>query len=200
MPIRRGGKCWPSEHRPRRKAYSSSEDIVQDYIDNHRSDARMELKHFSGQPNLRAAIRMGALAINEKGKRHAHQWRIPGAMLEDFWRGLTRRRESLRSCRTFTEIMEITERVAAGIWKSSKLTVYDTAHRIGAYLGISPDRVYLHAGTKEGAKALGFGGNVPFILRAQLPKPFRRLRPYEIEDCLCRYKHDLMLLSRKRGT
>jgi hypothetical protein len=36
--------------------------------------------------------------------------------------------------------------------------VYDIAHRIGAYLRREPEAVYLHAGTREGARALNLGG------------------------------------------
>jgi hypothetical protein len=70
------------------------------------------------------------------------------------------------------------------------LTVYDIAHRIGAYLRKAPGRVYLHAGVRVGARALGIGGDSfdPKIL----PKPFSRLAPSEIEDCLCIYKDDLI--------
>ncbi len=90
--------------------------------------------------------------------------------------------------------MQICEKVAAGLWLNPKLTVYDTAHRIGRYLGVEPNRVYLHAGTMEGAKALGFKGNRSFLMRRQLPKEFRTPKPYEIEDCLCIYKDDLKFL------
>lgn len=143
------------------------------------------------------AIRIAALAVNSRGKRHSHQRRIPFEMLEHFRRGLLRRRRLLRSCKTFPELMKISENVAAGIWKQSELTVYDTTHRIGAYLGIQPDRVYLHTGTRTGARALGIKGGIPYVLPAQLPKAFRKLKPYEIEDCLCIYKNDIKLLSEK---
>jgi hypothetical protein len=143
---------------------------------------------------LPQAIRIAALAINCKGKRHGHQRRIPRERLEYFRLGLLRKSGSLRAAKSFPRLMEISEKIAAGIWKHSELTVYDTSHRIGSFLGVRPDRVYLHAGAKEGAKALGFSGNLPFILPKKLPKPLRRLRPYEIEDCLCIYKGALKLL------
>jgi hypothetical protein len=167
---------------------------VQDYIDTRRDNAKEELSYFSGQPNLPSAIRVAALAINEEGKRHSHQRRIPAGTLEHFRRELSRKREALCSCKTFGELMQISEKVAAGLWKNAKLTVYDTTHRIGTYLGVEPDRVYLHAGTMEGAKALGFKGHRSFLMRRQLPKEFQRLKPYEIEDCLCIYKDELKII------
>jgi hypothetical protein len=69
------------------------------------------------------------------------------------------------------------------------LTVYDIAHRIGAYFKKAPERVYLHAGVRTGAQVFGIGGDSfdPNLL----PKPFSRLAASEIEDCLCIYKDEL---------
>lgn len=183
---------------PNRKLFHTLYEIVQDYIDTRRPRAKDEMEYFAGHPTtLPEAIRIAALAINCKGKRHSHQRRIPRAMLEHFRRGLLRKSRALRSCKAFPKLMQISEKVAAGIWKHSELTVYDTTHRIGAYLGVRPKRVYLHTGTRGGAKALGFKGTLPFIFRRELPKPFRKLKPYEIENCLCIYKDALKTLRRR---
>jgi hypothetical protein len=74
-----------------------------------------------------------------------------------------------------------------GIPGIGDLTVYDTAIRIAAHRGLSPRRVYLHAGTRDGARALG----VPRDRAWVMPRELRRLRPMEIEDCLCIYKAEL---------
>jgi hypothetical protein len=66
------------------------------------------------------------------------------------------------------------------------LAVYDIAHRMGAYLGQEPDAVYLHAGTRKGAAALGLKGEM--VELAEIPSAFHKLPPAEIEDCLCIYK------------
>jgi hypothetical protein len=58
---------------------------------------------------------------------------------------------------------------------------------------LEPDRIYLHAGTREGARALGLGGTA--LSKSELPKAFHRLSPGEIEDCLCIYKDDLRRLA-----
>jgi hypothetical protein len=190
----RGGRCRPSK-----KSFTSLSEIVRDYIANCRRDEDAELEYFSSPPKLRAAIRIAALAINEDGKRHPHQRRIPGDTLEHFRRALTRKRKALRSSKTFSELMQISEKVAEGFWKNSKLTVYDTTLRIGAYLGIQPDRIYLHAGARKGAMALGFKGSLLFLKRSQLPKEFRKLKPYELEHCLCIYKNHLKRSKLKGG-
>jgi hypothetical protein len=191
---RRRTKNLPADCHPSRNSFRSLEEIVQDYIDNCRARTKEELDHFRGQRHFVEAMRVSALAITRDRKRHSHQRRIPRDLLEEFRWGLSRRRRALRSCKTFPELMAICETVAAGIWKNSRLTVYDTAHRIGMFLGVRPDLVYLHTGAKEGAKALGFKGSLPHLDPRQFPKAFRRLAPYEIENCLCIYKDALKLL------
>lgn len=177
------------------KDFRSLESIVQDYIDRRRDRARCELEYFGGQKSLASAIRVAALAITCKGKRHPHQRRIPGLLLEHYRRGLMRKRKSLKSCKNFHELMEISQSVADKIWKHSELTVYDTTHRIGAHLKRRPDRVYLHAGTRDGAKALGIRPRLPYVFPRELPSAFRQLKPYEVEDCLCIYKRVLKKLA-----
>jgi hypothetical protein len=85
----------------------------------------------------------------------------------------------------FDALHEIVKREIGSVHGIGALTVYDIAHRIGAYLGKSPKMVYLHRGTKEGAAILGFRGES--LDPTQLPSAFSRLTPAEIEDCLCIY-------------
>src|SRR5258708_238587 len=107
------GDCHASKH-----SFQNLEEIVQDYIDNRRHRAEQDLQHFGNQPDLPTAIRAATLAIDKGGKRHPHQRRIPGEMLEHFRKGLSHKSKSLGSCRTFPELMRISEEVAAGIWKN----------------------------------------------------------------------------------
>jgi hypothetical protein len=69
--------------------------------------------------------------------------------------------------------------------------VYDTALRIGAKLGLEPEVVYLHRGTRRGVRALGLDADRTFVALGELPHELRALRPHEIEDCLCIYKTEL---------
>jgi hypothetical protein len=98
---------------------------------------------------------------------------------------------------TFEELLERIETLIGPIPGVGELMVYDTALRIGAIVGVEPDRVYLHRGTRQGARALGLatGGNVLFM--DQLPPQLRRLKPREVEDLLCIYKADLEQVSRE---
>jgi hypothetical protein len=65
------------------------------------------------------------------------------------------------------------------------------ALRIGARFGLEPKRVYVHAGTRDGARALGLDADRRTIEMAELPAPIRRLTAREAEDLLCIYKSRL---------
>ena len=80
----------------------------------------------------------------------------------------------------------------SGIDRIGALALYDIALRIGAFLGREPELVYLHAGARTGARALGLSCRGRHALAPnEFPKEFARLLPCEIEDCLCIYKIDL---------
>lgn len=68
-----------------------------------------------------------------------------------------------------------------------ELYVYDTSLRIGAKLNLLPERVYLHAGIRRGARALGLKADKALKVSV-LPTEFHSLRPHEIEDVLCIFK------------
>jgi hypothetical protein len=97
-------------------------------------------------------------------------------------------RLELRSASTFAEIHSIVGREILDIHRVGELAVYDTALRIAAWRRLEPEVVYLHRGTRDGAKALGLDVRRSFIPIIELPAAFRSLRPYEIEDVLCLYK------------
>ncbi|MBI4192845.1 MAG: hypothetical protein HY525_20220 [Betaproteobacteria bacterium] len=69
-----------------------------------------------------------------------------------------------------------------------ELYVYDTALRLGAHLRLLPRQVYLHAGTRRGARALGLDHRAKSLAPTKLPAALRCLRPYEMEDVLCIYE------------
>jgi hypothetical protein len=80
------------------------------------------------------------------------------------------------------------------------LTIYDITHRIGAHLGLAPERVYLHRGTRVGARALGLGRGRATLELRELPPEFHRLTAAEAEDCLCIYKDRLGAMRRQSAT
>ncbi|QDS97678.1 hypothetical protein HG15A2_09420 [Adhaeretor mobilis] len=75
--------------------------------------------------------------------------------------------------------------------------VYDTAHRLGAYLELEPEYVCLHAGVRVGATAISFKPSTKWIEPTSLPKPFQKLFAGEVGDCLCICKDALHAMANK---
>jgi hypothetical protein len=165
------------------------EEIIDDYIRTQRPYTGDEMMDFANEPSPSAAIRRAALCETRDGKRHAHQRRIPRVLLERVEAKLQAIRRKLSKAPDFDALHGLVDAEIGSIKGIGALAAYDISHRIGAYFGKAPERVYLHAGVRVGARALGIGGDSfdPKIL----PKPFARLAPSEIEDCLCIYKDQL---------
>jgi len=183
-------------------------DIVGAYKNNIRYISQGEMVFFREEIDIRIVIREAALcrlhgAGSPDSKRHPHQRRIPRATLEDAERRLQSAADKLASATDFAELHDLVESEIGSIFGIGELTVYDIAHRIGAHLRKDPDRIYLHAGTRDGARYLlkrqaSSGGGATHlrvdnrtISPDDLPSKFSELTPAEIEDCLCIYANAL---------
>lgn len=178
-----------STHQSRPQFHSLS-DVIDDYIRGHRLSATAEMAFFRNE-SFPVAIEYAALYKKADGHRHKHGYRRQLPALEEAHRRLRVISEELRKCSSFEALHTVVEGEIRGIRDIGPLTVYDVATRIGAHLHLEPEKVYLHSGTKEGAKALGLGARRKTLEPADLPVEFGRLTAREIEDCLCLYKDDL---------
>jgi len=165
--------------------------IAADYTRRYRRGAARELDYFRSRrllPTDEDAISQAALARLPSGKRHPHQYRIPRAALQESRRRLLQNLPRPRQAGSFDELFELITTLVQPIPGIGPLTVYDTAVRVGARVGLEPSKVYLHAGTRIGAKALGLDAGSATIELAELPHELRTLTAREIEDLLCIYK------------
>ena len=171
----------------------SLEQIVHAYIITWRRHAKEELEYYASQGSIRDAIRVAALSFRGKDeKRHDHQRRIPASVLATAERRLQAAAEELERASSFDELHDLISEKIGEIQGLGDLTVYDIAHRIGGYLELQPDAVYLHAGTRVGAKLFGLNGNK--ANPRELPAAFQKLSAGEIEDCLCIYREHIAKL------
>ncbi len=174
---------------PRRVDETILKEIVDAYIRDYRPRARAEMEAFRRLPLLEVAIRDAALLSPTNGKKHSHQWKIPPHVLRAAESKLQAAKKAIRPAKDFDALHAIIQGEIGRIDGVGDLVVYDVAHRVGAFLRKEPKRVYLHRGTAEGAKLLGFTG--PTVDPKELPEAFSRLTAAEIEDCLCVYKSHL---------
>jgi hypothetical protein len=171
--------------------------IARAYIANHRPRAQAEADFYAGLPSLREAVRRASRAERPDGKRHDHQTRIRRSALRVAGRRL--KTLDFRRVKDFGELHALLSEAIGTLPGIGELMVYDTSLRIGARLGLEPELVYLHAGTRRGARALGLESAAPCLRVSELPAPLRRLRPREIEDALCIYKRHFGRVKDGRG-
>ncbi len=164
--------------------------IVKDYRSRHRRVALAELEYFSSRASDEEAVSEAVLSrIN--GKKLSHQRRLPSAVLAEASRRVLDNLEGLRVSQTFDELFEQIDAIVGTIVGIGDLAVYDFALRIGVRFGLAPDRVYLHAGTRDGARALGLDWRRKTLELSELPVALRELTAREAEDVLCIYKSSL---------
>jgi hypothetical protein len=167
------------------------------YIAEKRRRALAELKNFRDQP-FEAAVHRAALARDPDGKRFGHQRRLKRPELRKAEGILSESLGKLRHSKSFAALHELIIVLLEGVSGLGELYYYDTALRIGANLNKMPQRVYLHRGTREGARALGLDWRADSIDPSMVPKELGVLEPHEMEDFLCIFKDDLRSAVRLR--
>lgn len=181
--------------RPRRR-FTTLASMVGDFILKHRSREDSELASFKEEP-FDASLERAALAKDAAGKRFSHQRRLTRESLVEAKHRLMSMRSSIESAESFSKVLEIVRRVASGIHGLGDLYSYDTALRISAALGHEPEGVFLHAGTRVGAKRLGLPARGDYLSLTQLPSDLRVLKAHEVESFLCIYKNQFGVVTRR---
>ena len=144
---------------------------------------------------MRDAVANTGTAIGPNGKiqTHKHQRRVGRRVLAKARTALLSRLTDIESCQSFDELLILVKEATLRIDRFGELAVHDTALRIGAWrnLSLSPEFVYLHAGTRKGASALGLGRGKEYLEMDELPIQLRRLTPNQVEDLLCIFEDHL---------
>ena len=175
--------CKPAGDGP---SLSNLDAIVRAYLREHQPCLQAQLRSFAEEATVLSAVSRAALARSPDGKKYSHQHRLKLATLQEVQRRLLDL--DLEGIRTFDELYNAIEGTVGSITGVGELMVYDTALRIGAKLGLEPERVYLHSGTRQGARVLRLRSKECSLAPTELPLALRALRPHEVEDCLCIYK------------
>lgn len=166
--------------------------IIRSYKQWKKSNPDSWIIHCSTQISLLNAIHYAALSENNLGKRHPHQRRLEKKNMQLFERNLLGARGVIASADTFDDLLAVVKKESC--YGIGELAIYDTAIRIGAYLNLQPERIYLHAGTRVGAeKLLKKKIESSSNFKNDLPEPFKSsdLSCYELDDLLCIYKAEL---------
>lgn len=163
--------------------------ILRHYDVHHRPRVEQERAWFASAKNIEEAITRASLATDEHGKRFSHQRRIPRGALQEARTALLAATTAIRDAHDFDELLSIITTSLRDVKRTGELYRYDTALRISYYLDLSPMKVYLHAGTRAGARALQLPLNKNFLEPRELAAELRSRPAAEIEDILCIYKN-----------
>lgn len=171
------------------------------------------LQYYKNLPNLKSAIidacssKFKILYEGEEYEiKHTHQEEfkdeegnirgVNNAILTDMASKLVLKEDEISNAKCFDDVMKIIRNTK--VIGFGDLSIYDASVRISAYLGLVPDKVYLHAGTKEGAKYLEDKKLLPegasdkiMLPMDDFPEPIQKLNPLQVENFLCSFKLDL---------
>lgn len=183
---------------PPREPLTSLEALVRDFkwrFPRERRDTVYTL--CATAPNLRVAIKLATDSIKADGKHHNHQVKVRKES-RDKLAGILTGYDKLNYMTNFHELWSLIDLVKP--WGIGPLTVYDVATRIGAYLGLEPEYLYLHTGARAGLIALARSRRNGFVPAAYRTQPFVIQRHIEdlglpgiltmdeCEDFLCTYR------------
>ncbi len=160
--------------------------LIEDYMARYKPLVDEETKYYQRPVPLADQINIAALSRNSEGKRHSHQRRLPEVVLGRVASKLQRRIIEIGTVADFDELITIVSGCA--VWGFGELAIYDAADRIGIRLGVRPEKVYLHAGTRIGARVLGLPSKRQHLEVSEFPVAFHAVEASDIENFLCIYK------------
>jgi hypothetical protein len=179
------------------------QEILRDYDESHARNEDRQISWFRRQPSLRAAIETAARATDDRGKRYDRQYRIRRTAIAQATSALLASERSIATAASFDDLLSLVSAQIHQIDGIGELYCYDTALRIGAYLGQFPTRVHLHRGTRAGAMALGLAYRRDALEMADFPPELSGRQPIHVENILCIYKDrfgaGIKARTRRRG-
>jgi hypothetical protein len=174
----------------------SLETVIRHYLLHYQPLHDHELVWFQSQSSLEDALKIAGRAQDDQGHRYSHQRRIKSLAIAEATKRLMESHDDLRNCSSFHELWSFITSLLTSVEGIGELYIYDTALRIGAHLGLTPEKVYLHAGTRIGATRFGLlsprDGPKQWLNSGELPALLHDVRSSDVENLLCIYKSQLL--------
>ncbi|MCT7985940.1 hypothetical protein NG796_21925 [Laspinema sp. A4] len=139
-----------------------------------------------------AALERAWLSRFADGKKHRHQYRVPSNKLAEGLNVSRHDGKQAQQFKTFAELHDWVESVTCRVKGLGETTAYDVAQRLGMWLNLAPDLVYLHAGTAKGAALFKITGKTSFL--SFFPVEIQKIGASHAENFLCIYKDNLKSL------
>ncbi len=171
--------------------------IVSDYRERFKKLEVNELAGVRSYADFSIMLSNVAFARRPDGRRYRHQNRLENTALTLAASRLLKAEKELSVQTNFDNLLNRIESLVKSVHGIGELYVYDTALRISAFLDCPPEHVYIHNGTRDGARALGYAASCRFVKKQDFPSEFHSLEAHEIEDVLCIFKDKLRMAFRK---
>jgi hypothetical protein len=174
------------------KSYTSPElrQIISEYKSKRLKHPDSHIEYVKSlSPNFTNVIVAATVALDGKGEKHIHQYRMSNARLRQFAKKLCEYEKELKGANSFEDILKIISGIR--VFGLGAALYYDTSLRI-AYTkeNCLPDQIYLVRGTLKGAKNLGIDTRgKTSISREELPAELKSsdLNCAELADLMACY-------------
>lgn len=162
--------------------------LVTDYLCHYENMYKSEKLWWAESSTWEKALERAWKSILENGKMHSHQCHVAHKLPE----GLKIALEANVQPDEFTDFHQLyswIKSITTCVKGLGDTTTYDVAQRLGVWMKMQPELVYLHAGAAKGAKKLGIEGeSVPL---SNFPDEIQRLGSTHVERFLCKYKDEI---------
>lgn len=166
------------------------QEIIDDYYKCHQQNLNDELEDFSSLTDIKTVLERVAHCKKKNGKRFSHQCRIMGSACQQSQDKLFQL--SFDHINDFQSLYDLLTEHLLPIYGIGRLYVYDATLRLGSYLNLMPEKIYLHAGTLIGARNLNLDISKGYLESHELPQPLQHINPIFVEAILCIYKDGFM--------
>jgi hypothetical protein len=187
---------------------ASFEDVARHYLQEHWPSVEREMAWFASAPSLREAIERACASRLHDGRLHSHQQR-PFGRWPQAPKQAADRLKPLETCiRAAADFDALYVIIRSTLTRDTRvcgvgdLGYYDITLRVGRSLPtkLEPKEVYLHRGTRAGAKGSGLRIDRDRVPMSDLREGLRQLlTPAQAEDVLCRYRYTLERLAGAAG-
>lgn len=196
--------------------------VINQYFifDNHQDYLEKYLGTFANLDNLTEVIIYsvnGFFKLTNKGLsffiQHGHQYQwtdhngnlrgIASEILNQVRDNLLMNIDVLKAVKDFAELIKVVNDSRVRFF--GETAIYDTSLRIGSYLKIEPEQVYLHTGSKKGAEELEIKGYLPSgssnqksLPMAVMPDELKPFKPAYLEHFFCVAKERLAKMEPRK--
>lgn len=177
-------KEW--EEKPPVQNINTLDGLVQDFIDRFPRERRDFVVPYTAESNsISQAIARAVSSVDANNKQHHHSFSISEHAMDNCFVKLIAQDDSLIRSINFHDLYKKVKRVLKDVNGIDDVYIYDIAVRIGSYLGLEPERIYLHSGVAVGAAKLGLIEFPESLEYNQMPEALKAMTPDMIEDFLC---------------